>query len=296
MSNIDPGRMVFLCIALGISMVFAACGTEQTKSPVSGDPPTRQADSGKRDIKMFWENYRMAQKFKAGQRWEEAEEYYLKALEIDKDHEDAWFNLGNVYLELNNYDQAKKCWHHIVQANPGSARAHMQLGRLYFSPDRPEICNLDSARIEFITTHEINRIVTGPLMLLGHIALVEGNSKEAYEYFSSVKGSDTKNVEAHFLLGYVKWKDGNYKLSQELFSKAMSLTAQRKAVAGVLSEGDTKKGVSYLRPINESIFYQHLKRLDQKNRKDAEDIITMETHYTSLDSLLTFLKSQRYYL
>lgn len=296
MSSLSGGRRMLLNTALGIAVVFMSCDTGQTNKSVSRDLPVKNVDSGKTEIKMFWENYRMAQKFKAGQRWEEAEEYYLKALGIDKDHEDTWFNLGNVYLELNNYEQAKKCWRHIVETNPGSARAHMQLGRLYFSPDRPEICNMDSARIEFIATHEINRIVTGPLMLLGQIALVAGNSKEADGYFSSVKGSDTKNIEAHFLLGYLKWKDGNYKLSQELFSEAQSLAAQRPAVASVLSEGDTKKGVSYLRPINESIFYQHLKRLDQQNQKDAEDIITMETHYTSLDSLLTFLQSQKYNL
>ncbi|MCK5209531.1 MAG: tetratricopeptide repeat protein, partial [Cyclobacteriaceae bacterium] len=212
--------------------------------------------------------------------------YYEKALEIDNDHEDARFNLGNMYLELKQYEKAEKCWIDIVEVNPNSARSHMQLGRLYLAFERTETFDIDKAKNEFLKTFEINKVVTGPLMLLGHVALLKGEENVAKDYFKSVVGSDIKNVEAYFLLGYIEWKNGHLAKAQEIFNKAVTLSAPEKAIQGTLSEGDTKDGISYLRSLNESLFHEYFKDLFEIENKEAQ----MNERYNRMDLKLNNIR------
>jgi tetratricopeptide (TPR) repeat protein len=208
------------------------------------------------------------------------------ALIINDDHEDSKFNLGNMYLELRQYDKAKQCWREISQSNPSSARSHMQLGRLYLSYERPETFNIVMAKEELLKTYEINKVITGPLMLLGHVALMQGENDIAQDYFQSVTGSDIKNVEAYFLLGFLYWKKGDVVKTNEMFSKAVSYSVPEKAIAGTLSEGDTKDGISYLRPLNESIFHEYYKDLAEMENTSKQ----MNKIYQRLDMSINQIK------
>ncbi len=263
-----------LFFAIILFAVLLSC--ESKKSPVEKSETTIPSpiSAEKQKISDFWKTYREAQKYRVEGEWEEAAQCYEKALKINNDHEDSRFNLGNMYLELKQYNKAEQCWREISQGNPSSARSHMQLGRLYLSYERPETFDIDRAKEEFIKTYEINKVVTGPLMLLGHVALLEGEDDVAQNYFQSVVGSDIKNVEAYFLLGYLSWKKGDVSKSNKMFSKAISCSVPEKAIEGTLSEGDTKDGISYLRPLNESIFHEYFKNLSEmENASDQMKIL-----------------------
>lgn len=268
--------------------IIISCSPKKSSETSTDKSDTSQVSIEKKKIKAFWDTYRIAQKYRVSGNWEEAALNYEKALELDINHEDARFNLGNMYLELKQYEKAKKCWLTIVEKNPKSTRTHMQLGRLYFSFERVETFDIDKAKNEFLISSAINKVVTGPLMLLGHVALVEGDHKAALDYFQAVAGSDTKNVEAHFLSGYIYWKNGNSGKSRQILEEAIGYSAPEKAVKGVLSEGDTKDGVSYLRPINESIFHDYFKDLYQLQNKD----IQLNKIYQGLDRKISFIKKE----
>ena len=267
---------------------FISCTSKKRINNERNTKDTTQISVEKQQIKAFWETYRTAQKYRVEGEWEEAARYYLKALEINPNHEDAWFNLGNMYLEINQNRKAEDCWQKIVEMNPKSARSHMQLGRLYLSFERTETFNIAKAKNEFLITSEINKVVTGPLILLGYVSLFEGNSEKAKYYFQSVIGTDIKSVEAHFLLGYLFWKDGNSDLALQMFEKAVLNSAPEKAVKGVLSEGDTKDGVSFLRPINESVFYTNYKDLFEI--KNEELVVHLNKRYQQIDLKLKEIK------
>lgn len=275
--------LLILCFAL-ISM----CTSKKTIESISDNNDSNEQTLQKQKIKAFWDIYRLAQKNRVNGQWQEAVTNYESALEIDSDHEDARFNLGNVYLELFQYKKAEACWLTIIENNPKSARTHMQLGRLYFSYERPETFDIAKAKQEFLTTSEINKVVTGPLMLLGHVALIEGADKTAITYLQSVVGSDTKNVEAYFLLGYIHWKTKNLGSAKQMLEKAIEHAAPEKAVKGVLSEGDTKDGVSFLRPINESIFQEYVENLHQLQNQDLQP----DEHYQALDQYVDEIKNK----
>ncbi|MCK5368762.1 MAG: tetratricopeptide repeat protein [Cyclobacteriaceae bacterium] len=268
------------------SIIFFSCSPAKQTEEDPKDKEQTQLSTEKQKIKSFWDTYRIAQKYRVEGKWEDAVLYYEKALEIDNDHEDARFNLGNMYLELKQYEKAEKCWIDIVEVNPNSARSHMQLGRLYLSFERTETFDIDKAKNEFLKTFEINKVVTGPLMLLGHVALLKGEENVAKDYFKSVVGSDIKNVEAYFLLGYIEWKNGYLSKAQEIFNKAVTLSAPEKAIQGTLSEGDTKDGISYLRSLNESLFHEYFKDLFEIENKEAQ----MNERYNRMDLKLNNIR------
>lgn len=280
-------------IPIVVLVLLASCTNDNRSRSRTESVGMAQPDPTKMKIRSFWDNYREAQKFRTEGRWDSAAYYYSEALEIDPGHEDAWFNLGNMHLELGHYDKARYCWKQIVKVNPNSARAHMQLGRLYMSYERPEVFNIDSARVELLNTSEINKIVTGPLMLLGHIALIEGDFKMATSYFRSVIGSDTKNAEAYFLLGYLAWKENHFDKCVEIFNRAIELSSPDKKIKGVLSEGDTRKEASHLRPINESIFYRYIKDLNQVEVRYDSESGEIEKKYKAMDSLVVAIRDKQ---
>ncbi len=280
-------KFILLYFILFSGIIFS-CSPKKSSETGADKTDTIQVSVKNKKIKAFWDTYRQAQKYRVSGQWEEAALNYEKALEMNNKHEDARFNLGNMYLELKQYKSAEKCWLMIVEKNPKSTRTHMQLGRLYFSFERVETFDINKAKNEFLISSEINKVVTGPLMLLGHVALVEGKNKTASAYFQAVAGSDTKNVEAHFLLGYLYWKNGNSAKAGQMLEKAMEYSAPEKAVKGVLSEGDTKDGVSFLRPINESVFHEYFKNLYALQSKDVQ----LQKIYQGLDQKIYFIKKQ----
>jgi tetratricopeptide (TPR) repeat protein len=275
--------LIFFILSL---VFFYTCTQKKSTESIAEKSDTSQVSMKKEKIKAFWDTYRKAQKYRIEGQWEEAARNYEKALEMDSSHEDARFNLGNMYLELKQNKKAEECWLTIIENNPNSARTHMQLGRLYFSFERDETFDIDKAKNEFLITSEINKVVTGPLMLLGHVALLEGENKTALSYLQAVIGSDTKNVEAHFLLGYIHWKNGNSGKAEQMLEKAIENSVPEKAVKGVLSEGDTKDGISYLRPINVSIFYDYFKDLYAFQSQD----IHLKKSYQGIDQKINLIK------
>ena len=162
----------------------------------------------------------------------------------------------------------------------------MQLGRLYLSYERVETFDIEKASEEFLKTRELNKVITGPSMLLGHVALLKGEDNAAKDYLQSVIGSDIKNVEAYFLLGYLDWKAGNIDKAAQMFEKAVKYSTPEKSIDGTLSEGDTRDGISYLRPLNESLFHEYFKELFEIENEEYQ----MSEHYQHLDLRLKEIK------
>ncbi len=239
----------------------------------------------KSQIKEFWQIYREAQQYRKNKDFESAAALYRNAIQIDSTHEDSWFNLGNMYLELNQNVKARNCWRHIIRYNNSSARAHMQLGRLYLAHERQDVFNIESAKMEFQLAFELNKIVTGPLMSLGHVALIKREIASAAEYFRAVAGSDARSVEARFLLGYIYWSQGKRQESMRAFEEAISVAVPEEAMKGTLSEGDTKDGKSHLRPINQSIFYSCFSGLQSLEGSSSIEAV-MEARYRRTQDIL----------
>jgi tetratricopeptide (TPR) repeat protein len=249
MLNIKMKNAVFISLPV-LFVLFIAIALLKNRSShnsLENDSNTKTLAEKERILR-FWEIYREATNQRLAGQIKEAAEGYRNALALNSEHEDALYYLGNMCVELGEYQTAEESWQHLAQVNPQSARAHLQLGNLYLNYEQKEFFNLDRAEDQFQQALQINQEETGPTLRLGHVALIRGDLPKAKHYFDAVIATHFKSVEAHFLNGYVAWKTGNAEMATTMFSEAIKFSQADKPVQGVLSEGDTKTGRAHTLP------------------------------------------------
>lgn len=63
----------------------------------------------------------------SGDKADEAIEYYTKAIWLDSQNADAYYNLGNVYYKQKDFDKAIECFKKALDLNPNLVNAHHNL-------------------------------------------------------------------------------------------------------------------------------------------------------------------------
>jgi tetratricopeptide (TPR) repeat protein len=196
-------------------------------------------------VRAFWSVYREATAQRIAGRTDSAARTYERALELNPDHEDALYYAGSMRLELGDFAGAAASWRHLVNVNPSSARTHSQLGTLFQCPDPAAPFQLDSAEWHLRRAHELNMEETGPLLRLGEVALLRGDSSIARRHFAAVLATHPGNAAARFYTGYLA-KGSDRRTGVENVHRAAG-TALPSPVPGAPSEGDTKRGAAPLR-------------------------------------------------
>ncbi len=231
---------------LAVGVLFVAVTVLKSRSsgtPGSVDSAGMSVEDRDR-IRRFWETYRLATEHRIAGRSREAADAYTRALALNPEHQDALYYLGNMDFDLGNLAAAEHAWQRLVEIDPTSARAHSQLGTLYFCVGEQEMLQPERATAEFQRALTINREETGPLLRLGEIALVLGDLENALSYFDAVVGSDYSSVEAHFYKGYIAWKAGALDRASELLAAATRHAQPAEPAEGVPGEGDTRAGAA----------------------------------------------------
>jgi tetratricopeptide (TPR) repeat protein len=282
---------LFAFFVLLIVIVFLK--NRSSQNPAENDTGAKTIAEKER-ISRFWEIYREAANYRLAGKAKEAAEGYRNALVLNDKHEDALYYLGNVCVELGEYKTAEESWRRLAQVNPHSARAHLQLGNLYLSFEQKEFFNLNRAEEEFQKALQINQEETGPVLRLGHIALLRGDLPKAQHYFDAVITTNFKSVEAHFLNGYIAWKTGVVSKAEKLFSEAIKFSQADKPVKGVLSEGDTKTGRAQTLPETskrQTLFQPYFVDLAELDEKSVAQ--QMQARYQKLDAFLEQIRKNR---
>ena len=281
--------MIFLLILMALFSYITYQKLQPSDKKPNTSNLTENADQ-KAKIRNFWGHYRKATSHRIAGNWELASLEYKNALDINGQHEDALFYLGNMYLEMGQYQEAENMWLGLLKQNPKSGKAHFQLGNLYLNHPEKEFFDIEKAAVKFRITFEINKEETGSLIHSGQILLINGELENAQSYFSAVIGSNFKSVEAHFLNGYIFWIKGEQELALNSLKKAVEYSRPKKPVEGVLGEGDTKEETYFTQSVNQSIFYNHLNELWSVNEKDLSGEI--ETRYSKLNGFILEVRQQ----
>lgn len=244
--------------------------------------------SKNKGIKNFWIVYRKATKNRVERLWQNAIEDYISALELNSTHKDALYYLGNMYLELSEYNMAQESWNKLLEVNPSSSRAHFQLGKLYLNKKALKQFDLGKAKQKFQKTAEINRDFLQPVLHLAQISLIKNDYKDSSEKLQIVLGSDTKNIEALFLLSYISFKQGDMEKSVIYIKKAKEFSIPNTSTKGVKGEGDTKTGKSMEREISQSIFFEYYKDLEPDKNMEVE--VEMQILFTKMNNFILQLQ------
>ena len=121
-------------------------------------------------------------------RTEEALEYYLQAGNIDKNDLHTTVIIANCYLDLKEYNEALKYYFRIEYTEPGNIKILRPIAYCYLALGRFEESKkyYDQLSADKLNSHD--------LINMGHLALCEGNRKEAADYYrrSILTGEITK--------------------------------------------------------------------------------------------------------
>lgn len=234
-----------VAVSVGVVAVLFGAVTvlKRDAAPPGGPVDSVVVSAAERDrVRRFWEVYRTATAHRTAGRSAEAAAEYRRALALDPDHLDALYYLGSMELDLGNFAAAERAWERLLARDPTSARAHAQLGTLYFCIGEGPAVHPDRARAQFERAAAINREETGHLLSLGEIALVEGHPDRARELFDAVIGSHYSSVEAHFYQGYLAWTSGAPARAAEWLAAAVRLAGPSAPAGEGAGEGDTRAG------------------------------------------------------
>jgi Flp pilus assembly protein TadD len=116
-------------------------------------------------------------------RWDDAI-YNLKLVNDDVffvEHQLAGINLGLAYLGKGDYPKSLALFRSLVSANPRDPRARLHLGKVYLAMEKVEL-----AKLEFIKATELYRDYANAHYYLGMAHMKENNNQAAIASFREV--------------------------------------------------------------------------------------------------------------
>ncbi len=212
----------------------------------SGDTDSRVPSSEARErLSRFWNHYHQATTLRNGGRFEEAAALYRSALDVDPNHEESIYYLGNCLTELGDYREARRIYRRLVEVNPQSRRGWKLLG-INLSHSLPGAPGLDYEEAEkaFLENVRINPEESGPFLDLGRLELKRGDREAALRYFRTA--ADFRSPTGLFLLGLVGLVEGSFEDSADALRRVLETARQEARIAGrgVASEGDVEPGAA----------------------------------------------------
>jgi enediyne biosynthesis protein E4 len=202
--------------------------------------PVRSARGSRAEARRFWVLRDSANALFTQGRWAPAAELFQEMLDLDPLHEDARYSLGNALLELGRYDEAMEAWRRLLEVNPASARAWIQTGILRAMPSAGALYDLAAARSAFERAHELNREQSRSLVLLGEVAIAQGDLDSAADVLVDAYRMNDQSVAAAYFAGYVAWKRGSPEEARRLIGLAFDASRPEVGADAPPGEGDTR--------------------------------------------------------
>ena len=198
-------------------------------------------DTAKTDsIQKFWAYYNNATDFRLQGKIDSSIINYQEALKINLKHEDALYYLGTMFMNSDNDKQAEASWEKLIEINPQSERAFIQLGNLYFCTTHVDYFHPEKSKTFFERAANLNKETLSPNLKLGEIALFQNKLKDAFGIFNKISLMDHKNPEIFFIIGYLNWKSGDLPKA----TKNLGTTFELGVAAAALTEQGDKANTS----------------------------------------------------
>ena len=160
---------------------------------------------------------------------EEARKNWIKSLSINNKYFDAYFNLGNSYMDEKNYNQAEIYYNQAAICQPQNFKIYYQLGFLCMKKNElQKSCDFFNKSINY------NNNFAPTYYNLG-IALSNLNKKnEAINCLIKAIEINPKYIDAFFLLGVTFREIKKFSLSKKYFLEAFKLNPEYPYLKGAI--------------------------------------------------------------
>ncbi len=226
-------------LLLACSALVLGCREPDPPAPDATRRP-RPTQEERERVHRFWERFETAETSRRNGHWSAAAEVYAEALEADPRHEGALYGRANCLLELDRHAEALPHLQRLVEINPLSQRAHVQLAYLRSAPRAACCFDLEEARRELERAAEINREETGALMRLAELQFALGQDDEATRLLEQVRQANSHSVGAPWLLARLAQAGGSSAEAAALLDEALARARGPELPTAVPAEGDTR--------------------------------------------------------
>lgn len=167
-------------------------------------------------------------------------EWFSSALELNPDHQDSRYYLAHCLMAQGDVSGALRQLEELTRINPRSHRGFQQWGVLRaISATTSE--HLAAASRSLQQAHAINPEETGALLLLGEVALMQGNQAHAAPIFAAVCAANARAVGGWFLQGYLAWSQEDGNQARHFLELARDARGPEWQPKGTTAEGDVKQ-------------------------------------------------------
>jgi len=213
--------------------IYGSPATEAETSAVSDSQMT-----DRERIVAFWEKQRAGMDaIKIEQDIPKAAAFFAAALELDPEHEDSRYYLANCLAIQGQVEEAMAHLEILMEINPLSHRAYKQWGIMRaMTAESPE--DLGAANQALERSLEINKEETGALLVLGELALMQGDEDLALQRFEWNTSTNPRSTGGYFLQGYLAWQQGDGETAVGFLQKAQGTRGEDWKPEGAVAEGD----------------------------------------------------------
>jgi tetratricopeptide (TPR) repeat protein len=197
--------------------------------------------AGKSATVQFWEKQHAAMDAMKRERdFAKAAALFRDALALNPSHEDSHYYLANCLAALGQVHEAVSELQLLVRINPQNHRAFQREGELLASSAGSR-GQLLAARQALDSALRLNSEETGTMVLLGEVALAEGDLGSAESSFTHVCQANPRAANAWYFLGYIAWKQGDVRKTREMLQTARKTLGPDWKPAGAVFEGDVRQ-------------------------------------------------------
>ncbi len=147
-----------------------------------------------------------------------AEEYFLKAIELDPDYPESYHNLGILQAVLYKTNEAIINFKKLIDLEPYNPEHHNNLGIIYF---KEGIYN--DSESSFRKALEVEKDYTGALFNLGKLLYILENTDESILVLEHFHEIDDSNTEAMDVLGLCYLKNNEKEKARLIWEKALEI-------------------------------------------------------------------------
>jgi tetratricopeptide (TPR) repeat protein len=232
---------VFRGLAAGARWQLAEGEPEPRRlgAPVSEEASAAPAGDRQRLV-AFWEKQRAAMDaVKRQGDCDRAVPLFREALALDPGHEDARYYLANCLAEQGDPEAALAELAALLEVAPRSHRGLKRWGTLKAATAGSR-AELEQAREALERALEVNQEETGTLLVLGEVALMEGEPELAEQRLEWACSTNPKAVGGFFLRGYLAWKAGDGGEARAMLRRAREALGPDWVPEGAVAEGDVQ--------------------------------------------------------
>jgi len=211
-----------------------------TRRPANLPSADASAQLDKAGLVQFWEKQHAAMDaMKRERNFRKAAQLFREALAMNPVHEDSHYYLANCLAALNDISSAIAELDALARINPQNRRAFQRKGEL-LAASASSKSQLELARQTLEAALHLNSEETGTLVLLGQVALAEGDLAQAEQHLAHAGQANPRAVNVWFLRGYIASKRGDLPRASAMLDTARKARGPDWKPVGSVLEGDVQ--------------------------------------------------------